>query len=150
MTTPSLFHHALIRTAAQRRAASSHVQLSAYFRQLSTVDRQTTAKALISKRYLSHGAFRPSLRLADEKIDAINETEQPVASSSKAVSDKHHYNFPASLRRLAQSLPSAGLRRPTKDELLSKATSFFERIRIRFKWFTIRGFRRYRVDDWSV
>lgn len=34
--------------------------------------------------------------------------------------------------------------------LLSGTSSFFERLRIRFKWFTIRGFRRFRADDWSA
>lgn len=34
--------------------------------------------------------------------------------------------------------------------LLSATSSFFERLRIRFKWFTIRGFRRFRADDWSA
>lgn len=34
--------------------------------------------------------------------------------------------------------------------LLSATSNFFERLRIRFKWFTIRGFRRFRADDWSA
>lgn len=34
--------------------------------------------------------------------------------------------------------------------LLSVANGFLERLRIRFKWLTIRGMRPYRADDWSA
>jgi distribution and morphology protein 31 len=51
-------------------------------------------------------------------------------------------------RRLALSLPP--MRRPTRDELLKVATGFWQRLRIRFKWFTIRSFRRFNADDMSA
>lgn len=40
--------------------------------------------------------------------------------------------------------------RPTKEDLLNLAHGFWTRARIRFKWFTIRGFRRFNVDDLSA
>ncbi|KAF8871869.1 mitochondrial distribution and morphology protein family 31/32 [Gymnopilus junonius] len=46
------------------------------------------------------------------------------------------------------SLPHA--HRPTRDELLSVATSFWQRLRIRFKWFTVRSFRKFNADDISA
>ena len=39
---------------------------------------------------------------------------------------------------------------PTKDDLLRISQGFWTRMRIRFKWFTIRGFRRFNVDDLSA
>jgi distribution and morphology protein 31 len=39
------------------------------------------------------------------------------------------------------------LHRPTKDELLAAATSFWQRLGIRFKWFSIRSFRPYTLDE---
>ncbi|GAA5879414.1 hypothetical protein JCM16303_003194 [Sporobolomyces ruberrimus] len=65
-----------------------------------------------------------------------------------------HYlaSLPSSLRRVAASLPSVTQtgRPPTVDQLLSLTTSFFDRLKIRFKWATIRSYRRFRLDDWSA
>lgn len=72
-------------------------------------------------------------------------------------------NYPRSLRNLALRARSfararaergetrtSTMQRPTKDELLSIARGFWTRMRIRFKWFTIRGFRRFNMDDISA
>ncbi|OBT90185.1 hypothetical protein VE02_00904 [Pseudogymnoascus sp. 03VT05] len=40
--------------------------------------------------------------------------------------------------------------RPTKEELLAAATGFWSRLKIRFKWFSIRSARPWNVDDWSA
>ncbi|KAE8224903.1 hypothetical protein CF319_g2277 [Tilletia indica] len=40
--------------------------------------------------------------------------------------------------------------RPTKEDLLRLAQGFWQRTRIRFKWFTIRSFRRFNADDISA
>ncbi|GAA5854559.1 hypothetical protein JCM3766R1_006076 [Sporobolomyces carnicolor] len=65
-----------------------------------------------------------------------------------------HYlaSLPRSLRRVAASLPSVTQsgRPPTVDQLLHLSNSFFDRLKIRFKWFTIRSYRRFRLDDWSA
>ncbi|CEQ39286.1 SPOSA6832_00808, partial [Sporobolomyces salmonicolor] len=59
-------------------------------------------------------------------------------------------SLPKSLRRVAASLPTAHGRPPSRDQLLALTSSFFERLKIRFKWATIRSYRRFRVDDWSA
>lgn len=41
-------------------------------------------------------------------------------------------------------------RPPSKEDLLRIAQGFWTRLRIRFKWFTIRGFRRFNADDISA
>lgn len=41
-------------------------------------------------------------------------------------------------------------RPPSKDDLLRFAQGFWTRLQIRFKWFTIRGFRRFNADDFSA
>lgn len=40
--------------------------------------------------------------------------------------------------------------RPTKEELLAAATGFWSRLKIHFKWFSIRSERPWNVDDWSA
>jgi mitochondrial distribution and morphology protein 31 len=37
--------------------------------------------------------------------------------------------------------------RPTKEELLAAATGFWSRLRIRFKWFSIRSVRPFNIDE---
>ncbi|KAJ6477401.1 mitochondrial distribution and morphology protein family 31/32 [Mycena vitilis] len=46
------------------------------------------------------------------------------------------------------SLPH--LPRPSRDDFLKVATGFWARARIRFKWLTIRSFRRFNADDMSA
>ena len=40
--------------------------------------------------------------------------------------------------------------RPTKEELLAAATGFWSRLKVRFKWFSIRSSRPWNIDDWSA
>lgn len=42
------------------------------------------------------------------------------------------------------------MHRPTKEELLSAATGFWSRLRIRFKWFSIRSVRPWNADEWGA
>ncbi|KAJ3981397.1 mitochondrial distribution and morphology protein family 31/32, partial [Lentinula detonsa] len=60
------------------------------------------------------------------------------------------YNFQyysRSFRQLAMSLPQ--LHRPTQEDFLRVADGFWQRLRIRFKWFTIKSFRKFNADDIS-
>ncbi|KAH6631554.1 mitochondrial distribution and morphology protein-domain-containing protein [Chaetomium tenue] len=40
--------------------------------------------------------------------------------------------------------------RPTKEELLSAASGFRERLKVRFKWFSIRSMRPWNADEWGA
>jgi len=60
----------------------------------------------------------------------------------------HLDNYPAFLRRLAMSVPN--IPRPTRDDLLTVADGFWQRARIRFRWFTIKSFRKFNADDISA
>ncbi|CZT09768.1 probable MDM31 Mitochondrial Distribution and Morphology [Rhynchosporium graminicola] len=42
------------------------------------------------------------------------------------------------------------IHRPTKEELLAAATGFWSRLKVRFKWFSIRSSRPWNIDDWSA
>ncbi|KAF6767328.1 hypothetical protein PSEUBRA_004030 [Kalmanozyma brasiliensis GHG001] len=101
-------------------------------------------------------------------------TTAPDSSSTDLTTAERAYNhfanYPDSLRRLAlravptssqnsQIPPSTGNEsqpheqhrlRPSKEDLLRIAQGFWTRLRIRFKWFTIRGFRRFNADDISA
>lgn len=64
----------------------------------------------------------------------------------------HAQNYTPFIRRLIQqsSLPLRSNYRPSKEELLGAASSWWQRLRIRIKWFTIRGWRRFNTDDLSA
>ncbi|TFK70578.1 hypothetical protein BDN72DRAFT_795132 [Pluteus cervinus] len=77
--------------------------------------------------------------------EKIASSESPPSSSTT----EHNYDdYPRLYQRLAQSLPH--LHRPTREDLLDVSSGFWERLRIRFKWFTIRSFRRFNADDISA
>ena len=78
-----------------------------------------------------------SQRLADKKPVPNAVHEASVLPTSKSLLDR---------------LPDMSQRfhRPTKDELLAAATGFWSRLRIRFKWFSIRSLRPFNMDDISA
>ncbi|OOQ86083.1 Mitochondrial distribution and morphology protein 31 [Penicillium brasilianum] len=65
--------------------------------------------------------------------------DSPPATSSSTPLHRHH---------LMDRLPHMPhLHRPTKEELLSAATGFWSRLRVRFKWFSIRSVRPFSLDE---
>jgi distribution and morphology protein 31 len=51
-------------------------------------------------------------------------------------------------RNLRERLPNLHqFHRPTKEELLAAATGFWSRLRVRFKWFSIRSVRPFNLDE---
>lgn len=60
----------------------------------------------------------------------------------------HFENYSRFFRQLAMTLPP--MHRPTRDDFLNVATNFWQRLRIRFKWLTIRSFRKFNADDMSA
>jgi len=119
-------------------------------------------------------ARRPSLilKLARTYITSNTLPEQPSKDGSKLTKPpedlkshppedqavggaKHEFphardqeNYSRFFQRLALSLPHP--HRPTRDDFLNVATGFWQRLRIRFKWFTVRGFRKFNADDISA
>ncbi|KAL4930593.1 mitochondrial distribution and morphology protein [Aspergillus undulatus] len=54
----------------------------------------------------------------------------------------------SSSRHLMHRLPHMPhLHRPTKEELLAAATGFWSRLKVRFKWFSIRSVRPFNLDE---
>ena len=72
-----------------------------------------------------------------QKVEAASKTQNALKTASAAAAGgKHH---------LLDHLPH--LHRPTKEELLAAATGFWQRLGVRFKWFSIRSARPFRVDE---
>lgn len=71
--------------------------------------------------------------LSDKKSDASKDT-QPA--------ETHGYLHLPHLPHMPH--------RPTREELLAAATGFWSRLKVRFKWFSIRSTRPWNIDDWSA
>ena len=84
-------------------------------------------------------------------------TRAAAASSSTSPGPKvrkdHAQDYAPFIRRLIASssvIKQGSPHRPTKEELLGAASGWWQRLRIRIKWFTIRGWRRFNMDDLSA
>lgn len=74
----------------------------------------------------------------------------PAAVPSTPGDIQEYSPFIRRLIRGSSELSDSSHRRPTKEELLNATSSWWERLRIRLKWFTIRGWRRFNSDDLSA
>ncbi|KAI1336873.1 mitochondrial distribution and morphology proteins-domain-containing protein [Xylariaceae sp. FL0016] len=71
---------------------------------------------------------------------------EPIAKTDTKISDAEpskskYFHLPTSIH-----LPH----RPTKEELLAAANSFGERLKVRFKWLSIRSMRPWNNDEWGA
>ncbi|KAJ6136012.1 hypothetical protein N7512_001172 [Penicillium capsulatum] len=70
------------------------------------------------------------------------------ASSSHSPKSQDSRHQAAGNRHLMDRLPHMPhLHRPTKEELLAAATGFWSRLKVRFKWFSIRSVRPFNLDE---
>ena len=77
--------------------------------------------------------------------------DSPLTSQSEKKNEMQHdskEHYSPFYRRLALLLPN--IPRPTRDDLLRVADGFWDRLRIRWKWFTVRGWRKFGADDFSA
>ncbi|KAJ3505041.1 hypothetical protein NLJ89_g7620 [Agrocybe chaxingu] len=91
---------------------------------------------------LSPPNAEPQAPLPESPNDAQHQQQQ------NARDPDHTTNYSPFFQRLAASLPHP--HRPTREDFLNVANGFWARLRVRFKWFTVRGFRRFNADDISA
>ncbi|KAJ5974004.1 hypothetical protein N7481_011214 [Penicillium waksmanii] len=83
----------------------------------------------------------------DHKHTTINKTDN-IPSQPSSSSPQPPPHFVPSNRHLMDRLPHMPhLHRPTKEELLAAATGFWSRLKVRFKWFSIRSVRPFSLDE---
>ncbi|KFY48104.1 hypothetical protein V495_01621 [Pseudogymnoascus sp. VKM F-4514 (FW-929)] len=84
-----------------------------------------------------------------EKVDAANKSPAAHTKAESTPPDAANHNPEGHSYFHLPHLPKMP-HRPTKEELLAAATGFWSRLKIRFKWFSIRSARPWNVDDWSA
>lgn len=94
-------------------------------------------------------------RVTDARMDEGTVTKRsgpntPDDKAANMTSSAFHYaeNYSKFFQRLARSLPP--MQRPTREDFLNVANGFWQRMRVRFKWFTVRSFRKFNADDISA
>ncbi|KAI8961424.1 mitochondrial distribution and morphology proteins-domain-containing protein [Daldinia sp. FL1419] len=65
----------------------------------------------------------------------------PPEAESTSASVSKYFHLPA-----MPHLPH----RPTKEEFLAAANGFWQRLKVRFKWFSIRSMRPWNIDEWGA
>ena len=155
----------LLQHSSRGAALDRYSTIRNFFRQRPASSLPCTSSTLLSRLELSFGAHAArrqfsacaSLRQENRQLpDKTREegTSQLTSSAENGplrkdgVDNSGLEQYPRFFRRLALSLPH--LQRPTRDDFLKAADGFWQRARIRFRWITIRSFRRYNADEISA
>ncbi|KAI9693972.1 MAG: Mitochondrial distribution and morphology protein 31, mitochondrial precursor [Bathelium mastoideum] len=82
----------------------------------------------------------------------MEKSPDPLNQKPDTNSYKWTYANAASAKAFLERLPKIPqhLHRPSKEEVLALATGFWSRLRLRFKWFTIRSARPFNLDEISA
>ncbi|KAI1383453.1 mitochondrial distribution and morphology proteins-domain-containing protein [Hypoxylon trugodes] len=81
--------------------------------------------------------------ISNSKPDAKPNTNPSEVESTHASMSKY-FHLPAMPH--IPHLPH----RPTKEEFLAAANGFWQRLKVRFKWFSIRSMRPWNIDEWGA
>ncbi|KAJ5672410.1 hypothetical protein N7507_001537 [Penicillium longicatenatum] len=85
---------------------------------------------------------------ADDSSPVIQDTANTTQNSPSKLQPHDAHPARPSNRHLMNRLPHIPhLHRPTKEELLAAATGFWSRLKVRFKWFSIRSVRPFNLDE---
>lgn len=140
-----------------RPASNRYLIIRDFFTRQAIVQPSPPINQLLSRRWSS---TLPSDRQIPPSTTPPSSTSPPSSPpgdcphchAPPAARRDHAQNYTPFIRRLIQqsSLSVKANYRPSKEELLAAASSWWERLRIRIKWFTIRGWRRFNTDDLSA
>ena len=138
------------------------VTRSAHFDRYTTIHAFFTRQALSSttppsRSHLLQRRWNSNTNKPHEGCENCSERRIPPTSTkpppTKSVRKDHAQDYTPFIRRLIASsnaIQSGSPHRPSKEELLAAASGWWQRLRIRIKWFTIRGWRRFNTDDFSA
>lgn len=89
-----------------------------------------------------------SLKPENNKTGSKNPNRAEVGTLEKDQKAQRSIQFGSLNRHIMDRLPHmTHLHRPTKEELLAAATGFWSRLKVRFKWFSIRSVRPFNLDE---
>ncbi|KAK2464191.1 hypothetical protein APHAL10511_003648 [Amanita phalloides] len=134
---------------ASSRLAAAALPHRPFFRSPS-VDRYTIIRNFFRNQTpCSPLIFHPYCHI--RSISSPAQKNHHRSPSSQSTDAEHHPpldHYPRFFQRLAKSLPHT--QRHTLDNFLGVANGFWQRLHVRFKWFTIKSFRKFNADDISA
>ncbi|CCC07187.1 hypothetical protein SMACR_08568 [Sordaria macrospora] len=156
-----------VETSALSGNAAQKAKMSHLARQALVLGRirntATTTICIAGKRYQSSGKETKGDHdetKAEEKTSTTSQqkSEQPqqppqteTTPSSGPQPTPEHHSLADSMSKYLHlpHLPHLP-HRPTKEELLAAASGFWSRLKVRFKWFSIRSMRPWNADEWGA
>ena len=136
----------------------AHCHNSSRFDQKIWDRRKSPITGLGSRRWLSGGVKRQDQHLNPE-TEGTNKAQDSYPNPSESPRHSLRPTLPEQLastraasdaaqKHLLDRLPQIPqIHRPSKEELLAAATGFWSRLKVRFKWFSIRSARPFNADD---
>ena len=102
------------------------------------------------QRETGHKSNKSSSRPAENDRSTLG-TAIPAGCKPRTTSVPPKTLTGATNKHLRDRLPDIShIHRPSREELLAAATGFWSRLKVRFKWFSIRSVRPFNVDDISA
>ncbi len=92
--------------------------------------------------------YKSSFRNSHESADCENTVSRNKEAHSSKTTAKSATSINITNKHIINRLPNiTQIHRPTKEELLAAATGFWSRLKVRFKWFSIRSARPFNIDE---
>lgn len=111
---------------------------------------QSQRQASIQRKHI-RSASNEFLHQNPVKDDSVPRSESNPKASPSATKSQKIVSGPVAGKNLIDRLPNIShMQRPTKEELLAAATGFWSRLKVRFKWFSIRSGRPFNIDEISA
>jgi distribution and morphology protein 31 len=117
---------------------------------LSVTPPKFSTRTLLQRRWNSTNKPQEGCENCSERRPTTPPKTPPPPSAGR---QDHAQDYTPFIKRLIASskvLQSGSPHRPSKEQLLAAASGWWQRLRIRIKWFTIRGWRRFNTDDFSA
>lgn len=155
-TTPTQTIAGSCNTAAESALAgnsSRHGTISRLARQawIRTPHKTSGSAGRVQKRWKHTNSEEKDRPTASEEPSPQPEARHKDAEPVKKDAPEGHESLSESVSKYLHlpHLPKMP-HRPTKEELLAAATGFGERLKVRFKWFSIRSTRPFNADEWGA
>ncbi len=106
-------------------------------------------RAFIRGRHVRGASSEPKDQSAKEK--SLSRLRSKSKTSPETPVPPRIAPSPVAGKNLVERLPKIShIQRPSKEELLAAATGFWSRLKVRFKWFSIRSGRPFNIDEISA
>ncbi|KIV99167.1 uncharacterized protein PV09_09121 [Verruconis gallopava] len=135
----------IARPQSSNGSSVRQLAIAAWRRHAHTRSKRRRVLSAVRQKSSATGSSKPSQPSAPKaELSPTNKPPPPPTQPPKEPTGEENHSL---LHRLPH-IPFP--HRPTKDELLSAATGAWSRFKIHFKWFSIRSFRPWNVDDISA